>query len=662
MIALAVFAFLCFLSPALAEHLGRDDKSTARSVLRAIDATRPKTAAASLEKIKDPLLRKALTWMMYLETPQQTSFGEIAAFIQANPGWPRLSRLQKRAEERMTGDMPPETVMAWFDGRDPVSTEGWTRLGAALLALGDTEKATAVFRRTWVSGNFTKSQERQFYRAYRRYLTREDHIDRLERLLWKGSYWPTRRMFGKVNEDLRRLAEARFLLRHMRGNVDKAIQRVPEELRNHPGLVYERLRWRRKKGKDGSARELLRMPDDESTIRPDLWFKERAILARRALSEGLITEAYRLVEEHYVSEDDAASFSDAEWMAGWIALRYLNEPEWAYQHFTAMYEAVGYPISVSRGAYWSGLAAEAMGQHKLSQTWFRNAARFFTTFYGQLAATRLEEGAKAIELPELPEISAEDTARFKANELVAVTNALAEVGAEDRLRPFILHLFDVDESLSWALQTAALARSLGRPDLAIRVAKLAERRGQYIPDAGYPLLSAPDLPNKANGSDVEPALVLALIRQESAFYPEARSGAGARGMMQLMPATAKRVAKQVGMRYTKAKLNDPTYNMQIGQTYLSGLLKSFNGSYILSLSSYNAGPRRAKAWSRANGDLNDPEVDPVDWIESIPFNETRNYVQRVLENLQVYRALLDGENNGAIGLHEDLRRWEEQPE
>lgn len=653
----AIVAFLMLLTPLSASHaghLGKDERTVAHSIIRAVEANRAKTANTALRKVADPLLRKSLQWLIYLETPSESSFEEISHFIDENPSWPRIDKLNKRAEERMQPSMDALAVIEWFGEREPVSTEGWVRLSAALLKRGDKDEAIAVLRKTWVNGNFTKAQERRFYRSYRKYLTREDHIERLERLLWKGSYWPTRRMFGKVNQDLRRLAEARFLLRHMRGNVDNAIARVPEELRSHPGLVYERLRWRRKKGKDESARELLLSPPD-NMIRPDLWLRERVVLARRALNDGLISEAYHMVKDHGLETDNRAKYAEAEWLAGWIALRFLNEPAWAYEHFTNMYNVVGYPISLSRGAYWSGRAAESLGNKEVADLWYRNAAQYFTTYYGQLASHKVNNGS-GLRLPVSIEVSRESSSRFNAHELVAVSRTLAEVDAKDWLRPFILHLFSLEPDEAWALQTASLAHELGRPDLAIRVAKLAERRGQYIPEAGYPVLSPPQMPKKAAGNGVDLPLILALIRQESAFYSVARSSAGARGLMQLMPATAKRVAKQVGLRYTKAKLvNDPGFNMQLGQSYLSGLMEKFGGSFILTLAAYNAGPRRANAWLKANGAPNDPEVDAVDWVEAIPFEETRNYVQRVMENLQVYRSML-AETEIALTLEQDLQR------
>lgn len=652
----AVLLALCAapLSGAIADHIGKNERTAAHAVIRAIEAHRAKTANKLLEKISDPILRKTLQWLIYQQAPSQSSFEEISRFILDNPSWPRISKLHERAEELMHSSLGAPAIMAWFGDREPVSTEGWVRLGAALLEEGKKDEAIAIFRKTWVNGSFTKSQERHFYRAYRRYLTREDHIERLDRLLWQGSYWPARRMFGKVNEDLQRLAEARFLLRHKRGNVDNAIARVPAELRDHPGLVFERLRWRRKKGRDASAREIL-LSQFDTMARPDLWFREREILARRTLADGLISEAYQIIRDHGLSKSDAGKYADAEWFAGWIALRFLNEPAWAYDHFSKMFNAVKYPISLSRGAYWIGRAAETLGHDEDAASWYKNAAQYVTTYYGQLASLKVNNGS-GLRLPGMPETSADDAARFNAHELVKASRSLVEVDAKDWLRPFILRLFSLDTRHVWAMQTASLAHELGRPDLAVRVAKLAERRGQYITDAGYPVMDPPKLPKKTDGDTIERAMVLALIRQESAFYAVARSGAGAMGMMQLMPSTAKLVAKQAGLHYTKAKLvNDPDFNMQLGQSYLSSVLKSFDGSYILSLSAYNAGPSRAKAWVKANGLPSDPDVDAIDWVESIPFDETRNYVQRVLENLQIYRALL-GETEVALTLEQDLRR------
>lgn len=650
-----VAALFAPVAAVAAETLSPVDRASARATLRAVDVGRPEAVVRSLERIEDPLLRKTMQWFHYTMASPEASFDEISAFMRENPYWPRQILLRQRAEEAMQPDIASATVVAWFDQYPPVSTPGRVRLGAALLQLGRKDEAVRVLRDAWVNGNFGKVEERQFYKAYRRYLTIGDHEDRLDRLLWEGSYWPARRMFYKVKEDRRLLAEARFLLRHMRGNVDRAIAKVPAHLKNDPGLVYERLKWRRRKGRDESAREMLAIPL-ETRPHPELWFEERVILARNALQDGLISAAYGLVNEHSLSpEEHRAEFAEAEWLAGWIALRFLDEPETALAHFQAMYDAVQYPISRARGAYWAGRALRVTGDDVQAVEWFERAAVHSFTYYGQLAAAQLNPD-QGLFVPPMPIVAKSHIPAFNGHELVRAVRLLGQVD-QDRLRPFFEALYDAGGTPSWWMLTAALAREYRRPDLAIYVAKRASRVGHPMSLAGYPML-APPVPPGSNGgvSPLETPLVLAVIRQESAFHFGAESGAGARGLMQLMPATAKRMAQRIGMRYSRAKLTgDPVYNMRIGQAYLAHLLEEFDGSYVLALAAYNAGPARVRAWVRENGHPKDPEVDAVDWVELIPFYETRTYVQRVMENLQVYRGLM-AETEVALGLADDLQR------
>ncbi|MEQ8664402.1 MAG: lytic transglycosylase domain-containing protein [Rhodospirillales bacterium] len=605
----------------------------------AIDADDEKSARDSIAKINDPLLRKTLTWYMLRDLSGAGDTEEIDQFLDANPNWPDRDRILRRAEELQPISWPPGSVIARYHQRPPISDAGRGRLAVALIRAGQFEKGIPLARQIWVDGDFTGSDEREFYRVFRQYLRKSDHIARLDRLLWDGRFGATRRMFSRVPDDVRKLAEARFLLRHRRGNVDKAIERVPESLRNHEGLVYERLRWRRRKGRSDSARELL-VDIFPGLTRPDLWAEERIVLARRAFEDGHISEAYELVDYHGVDSDEALHFSEAEWFAGWIALRFLNEPEWAYDHFRAVYKAVSYPISRARGAFWSGRAAVALGKQKQAETWFKIAASFPETYYGQLAADELNPDG-ALALPEEKPRNQAVVDKLLSNELAQVASRLVDAGHRDRVRPFVLHLADMDPSMDWQRACAIFARSLGRPDLAIHVAKAARLQGDLLIDSSHPTLAALGIPLTDEGTDVEPALVHAVIRQESAYFVSARSHAGALGLMQVMPATAKVVARRSKLEYDRTLLrDDPSLNLAIGRAYLGDLIEEFSGSYILALVAYNAGPARARRWVRAFGDPRDPAVDPVDWIEMIPFDETRNYVQRVLENLQVYRAIL----------------------
>ena len=605
-----------------------------------------KDARAFAVRAGNPLAEKIVNWM-WLTTPASTaSFEKISNFIDQEPGWPRQNRLRRRAEESLTAKTPNEVVFNWFRHRKPATVDGSMRLAAAYLATGRRAEAAGLLRRTWIEGNFGARQERQFYRRYRKHLTRDDHIERLDRLLWQGRRYPVRRMYRRVNTKYRALAEARLTLRLFRGGVDRAISRVPDELQSHPGLVYERLRWRRRKGRDLDARELLVDPPTD-LIQPERWWRERAILARRALQAGHVSEAYNIAQQHGLTE--GAGFVEAEWLSGWIALRFLKEEADSYPHFAKVYRVSRYPISRARGAYWAGRAAEAMGDIPRSRFWYRTAAGFPTTYYGQLAASRYRRDA-SLEIPVSPHIDSIEDAAFETHELVRAARLLAGVRNPKLIEPFIRRLNQIGRTPGWRSQVTELAGRGGRDDLAVFTAKQAYREGVGLGEAGYPTLSAPVR------KGLEKSFLLALIRQESAFNRNAVSHAGARGLMQIMPRTAQRVAKSIRKPYDRRRLTeDPDYNLNLGQAYLTGLLEEFRGSYILSLAAYNAGPGRARRWMRKYGDPRDAAVDAVDWVEQIPFNETRNYVQRVIENLHVYRQQLDPARL-AFNPEGDLRR------
>lgn len=642
----AVLAGALLYGGADAAELTRQEIKAAKEAFKLAERQRWLEAKKAARGISDPLLAKIFRWRYYAAADSRAEFGEIAAFIEANPDWPRPRILRRRAEDAMTASTPDDVVIAWFSDHRPITSDGGTRLAASLLRRERTGKARQVIRETWIKGNFGAQQERRFYRAFRRHLTREDHLARLDRLLWAGRYYPTRRMYRRIHKDYRALAEARLALRRMRGGVDGAIRRVPAELRRHPGLVYERLRWRRRKGRDMDARALLADPPDD-LIRPDMWWREKSILARRALRSGHFSEAYGMARSH--SMTSGAGFLDGEWMAGWIATRFLGEHGIALEHFTAVYREANYAISRARGAYWAGRAAEELGDHKLAGFWFRTAAEYPMTYYGQLAAAR-HYGDGNLRMPPEPHRDVVENGGFLDHELVAAVHRLTEAGLPGEIDPFIRRLSELGQTPGWRAQVAALARDRGRRDLAVLAAKKAIREGVNLSGAGFPRLNARLRPG------LEDPLVHAVIRQESAFNHEAISRAGARGLMQLMPATAKRVARQMAVPYRPSKLTrDIDYNLNIGQKYLADMIAKFEGSYILALAAYNAGPGRVQRWVRENGDPGDPAVDPIDWVEMIPLGETRNYVQRVMENLHVYRARLADEEL-AFNPEDDLRR------
>jgi len=422
---------------------------------------------------------------------------------------------------------------------------------------------------------------------------------------------------------------------------------VPPALQHDAGLLYDRVRWRRRQEHYDDAIPLLEtVPKDEDPDHADAWSVEREVLARFALAEGHPDTAYRIAANHEATT--GAHFSELEFLAGWIALRSLHRPDLAYNHFVRLYDDVKLPISIARGSYWSARAADAMGNRQLAQSWYQTAAQHITTYYGQLAAAHI--GAPAASFVAEPQLRRDEVAAFNASSLVRATRGLAALDADEYVRRLVRQLAEDAKTPTQYALVARLATEIDRPDLAIAAAKRASYAGVTLLDEGYPVTSLP------SGAPVERPLVLAMTRQESAFDHAAVSTAGARGMMQLMPATASHIAKTLHLPFSVGRLtSDVRYNLTLGREYLHGLLDDFSGSYVLAVAAYNAGPGRVHDWMQDFGDPRTKNVDAIDWIESIPVAETRNYVQRVLENLQMYRYRI-GDHGLAFSLASDLRR------
>lgn len=618
------------------------DRAEYELAFRAIDRGRWAAALRHAERAREELPLKAVRWLCHQSGDCPSSFAEITRFIEANPTWPRLDRLAKRAEGLIDGSTPDAAILRWFQDRAPETGAGALQYLAALERMGermgertgDRARLQRAARAVWRTTLMGPQDERTFRQRYRKLVGADDEIERLEWLLWEGHLESAARQARRVPRAYRDLAEARIRLRAMRGGVDAAVARVSPRLADHPGLIYERLRWRRKKGRDADAIALLQWPDMQQ-VRPDLWWRERAILARGAFNEGRISLAYRLAAEHGSSE--GAPFAEAEWFAGWIALRYLRDPELAFPHFRRMYEGVSFPVSLSRAAYWAGRAADQAGQGEIARKWYLAAARHGANFYGQMAAVKLPAADRPT-VPVEPDPTALQIAAFEAGEIPRLIRMLLAAGAENTARVFIDHFADgLTDPVNFAM-LGRLARDAGRPDLSVRVAREALKKHVVLSGVGYPALVLTD----SRLSDV--SVVHGLIRQESGFDVGAISHAGARGLMQLMPATARNVARAEGLRYRPEKLtDDPQFNVRLGTAYLRGLLEEYDGYLPMALAAYNAGPSRVARWVEAYGDPRAmPLEEQIDWMESIPFRETRNYVQRVLEGVTVYRQRAAG--------------------
>ncbi|WP_158045094.1 lytic transglycosylase domain-containing protein [Skermanella pratensis] len=633
---------------ASAADLDERDLAVYRTAFKAAESGRWDEAKALASQAGEPLPAKAIQWLDMARPGTEASFDSIAAFVRGNPEWPNLNTLRRNAELAMPLWMPAADVKAWFDAYPPLTGGGTLRYATVLLNDGKTAQAAELVRERWVAGGFGQTEEQDFRSRFGDLLRPRDHLARFDRLMWDNEESAARRMLPLVGSGYQALAEARFHLAGMkRGNVDALISKVPATLRNDPGLLYERARWRRRKDLDAGALEIL-MDKPAELGRPAAWWTEMHILARRSIERGAYAEAYRIVSGH--GQRDGLPMAEAEFLSGWLALRFLDRPQQALKHFERLHAGVSAPISRSRGAYWAGRAAESLKQADEARRWYGLAAQHVTTFYGQLAQQRLR-APSAGALPAEARPSADAVAAFGRRELPRLTRMLNRIDpVADREGIFVRRMGSNAKTAEEYALVAGLAREIGRADLAVAIAKQAVQDDVTLSDTGYPVVDMPQL------GWLEPALVHSLIRQESTFNQNAVSPAGARGLMQLMPATAKQVANQLGMEHTNGRLTaDPEYNIALGSAYMRELLDRFNGSYILAIAGYNAGPGRVREWLQANGDPRAEGVDVVDWIELIPISETRNYVQRVMEALHVYRARMNG-GTARLLLEEDLRR------
>ena len=605
-------------------------------------------ALRQAQKGYDPLPYKILQWMYYSQTNSGAVFESIASFLHNHTHWPWHRKLRLRAEAAMDQENLSEAeILGWFMAYPPLSAKGITLYTKALQRVGRHTEATELVRQFWVSGNFGAREEKDFLKLFRASLRQKDHIKRLDRLLWTDVPYAAQRMLPLVHKNQRLLAEARIKLMRQSAGVDAAIKRVPASLHKDAGLQFERLRWRRRRGLVDSAFEILQNPPDDLGD-PEAWWPERSYLIRKALYRGEIALAYQFSADHRMKK--GVGFAASEFLAGWIAIRFLKKYQLGYTHFVQLYHGVSYPVSLARASYWAGEAAVAMGDQQLAKSWYETAAQFTTTYYGQLAASRL--GLESISsTPKGPQPNSTETRFFQQSELVQVMECLADLEKWRQIDPFFNKLSKHVKQAGHYVLLARTAESVERPDLALRAAKIANRKGVTLMDYSYPVTTLPDM-----SEEIGAELILAVIRQESAYNHRAVSPAGALGLMQLMPGTAKLVAKNVGIAYSKARLTkDKLYNISLGSQYLRQLLEKYQGSYIMALAAYNAGPGRVSRWIKQFGHPHKQGGDPVDWVELIPFNETRNYVQRVMESMQIYRYRLSGARV-ALSLDQDLLR------
>jgi soluble lytic murein transglycosylase len=597
-------------------------------------------ALKTAKKAKDKSIYNFIEWRHLLTEGNKASFYDYLNFINANKDYPRLGRIKYLAEHKLSNEkITPGKIIDWFGDEEPLSGYGKIILGESYILTGQIEQGKKLIKEGWITADLSKTELSLFRKKFKNYLNAEDYIQRADYLAWENKYWDLKRMLRYLPKDYELLYNARQLLMSKSYGVDQAIKNVPDRFKNDAGLNFDRLKWRRKRGRiDSSAEILLNVKNTKDyLVRPDKWWDEREIISRSLIYEKKYELAYKIASNHSLIE--GSDYAAAEWMSGWIALSFLDDPLLSKDHFQNFYNNVSYPISTSRGAYWLARSYKALGDKENSKKWFEEAAKYLTTYYGQLAFLELNPNEN-FELSKDMEVDKKYREKFYSKELVKITYLLDELN-EDKYTKFILrHLANENIENGSEILASELSTNIGRFDFAIQIAKIASYEKRFHNKFNYPIISTP---KNINGRKIpESAFILSIIRQESEFDLSANSHAGAKGLMQLMPYTAKLVAKQAKLPYVKSRLTtDPEYNINLGSHYIAGLILDYDGAYPYAIAAYNAGPNRVKYWKKINKDPQKKQIDYVDWIELIKFRETRNYVQRVLENYNVYRYILE---------------------
>ena len=622
--------------------LSKKDYGYAKEIFLNIKEKKWTTALRLTKRVKNKDFKDLIKWIYLKEKSNRANFSDYINFIDQNPNYPRINRLRYLAEHKINlNNDSPNTIIGWFDSSPPLSGFGKIKLGESYLIKGDFEKGSSLIKDGWINASLSSKDLRYLNKKFKKIINSTDHINRAKHMAWEYKYWDLKRILRYLPSDYRALYNARQILMSNSYGVDNAIAKVPDKFNSDVGLRYDRLKWRRRRGRLDSSLEIIDLaPKNEiELVRGDLWWEERRIISRSLIYKKKYQKAYEVAKNHSLTE--GPEFAEAEWMSGWIALSFLNNPNIAIRHFKNFYENVGYPISLARGAYWLGLTYEKIGNDKLSKDFYKEGSKYHTTFYGQLSFQKVYP-FEDFKLNDDTKYSKDYEKKFNKNPLVSHVILLKELNKTKYSKDILKHLAELNIDKGSEVLAAKLASEIGRYDYAIQISKKASYEKRFYNQFNYPIINTPRVINGKSMPSQE--VVLAITRQESEFDPKANSYAGAKGMMQLMTYTAKLVAKQMKVPYSKSKLtSDPEYNIKLGSYYFNSLLNEYGEIYPFAIAAYNAGPKRVKYWRKLNGDPSKNKIDYVNWIELIKFKETRNYVQRVLENANVYRYMLSAE-------------------
>jgi soluble lytic murein transglycosylase len=626
------------------------DKQALESVIELVRKRRPEEASQAASAIEDPVAKKLSEWLILRSENNNATVERYRAFLASNPSWPSQTFLRRRLEAALWDDKREDAaVWAWFENQSPISAKGRLALAKAMIARGDRANAERLVRQTWRNDGMSEETESNVLDMFGALLNAGDHKARMDTLLYGTENEAAgMRAAKRLGSGHLALAKARVAATRKGGNLKALLDAVPRELHSDPGYIFAKIQMLRRDEKFSEAAQLMMSaPKDPNRLHNlDEWWIERRLLARKMIDTNEFRSAYLIARDAALPARDIYK-TEQEFTAGWIALRFLNDPAVAAQHFARIGVGSVNPTALARAGYWQGRAAEAAGRAQEARAAYLRAAEQSTSYYGQLARAKL--GLPQLEINGAPSGRGRNVERL---EIVRAVQLLYELDEGEYAIPILADMGengDPDALVGLGELTGRYSDARGM----LLLGKAALNRGLPFDFYAYPVNGIPSF--KPIGPEVERSIVYAIARQESAFNPSVVSPAQAYGLMQVTPDAARYVCKRHGATYDLSRLkNDPVYNAMLGAAELGGLLEDYRGSYIMTFAAYNAGRGSVKKWIERYGDPRDPKVDAVDWVELIPFSETRNYVQRIMENLQVYRARFGGGTK--LQIEADLRR------
>ena len=626
------------------------------AVKRVIEAARKGNeaeASAAEASISDPVARKLAEWIILKSDNTNPPFQRYAAWVEKNASWPHSPLFRRRAENALWNDgVDDRTVRAFFAKQQPVTAKGRYMLARTLLAQGDRDGAAALVRQAWRNDDASEGVEKRVLEMFGDMLTTADHKRRMDARFYVDDAAAGMRAAERLGGTELAIGRARAAVARKAGNAKALLDAVPASAQSDPGYIFSRVQWLRQNNKAEDAGRLIltATKNPDALVNLDQWWVERRLLVRKLIDEHDAQAAYRVARE---AAPPMKGFYrvDAHFTAGWVALRFLRDPKTAAEHFAHIVEGTQNPHALGRGGYWQGRAAEAMGQNAQAKAFYEAAAQHTATYYGQLARARL--GLKELGLRGPPEFAPQEREALSNLEIVRAAEILYALNERDMLASIFAELGESATDIAGMAMMGELAAKNGDGRAMLLMGEYAYARGLPLEYYAYPTIGLPDYQPIA--PPVEHAVTYSIARQESHFNQKVVSSAHAMGLMQVTPAAGIDTAAKFKVTYNRERLlKDPVYNVQMGAAELSNLFMGYNGSYILTFAGYNAGRGRVKQWIAAYGDPRDPHVDPVDWVERIPIAETRNYVARIMENLQVYRARFGG--GSRLVIEADLKR------